>query len=74
MNIEMIANIAKKNPALARMLNLAVISLAVAFFTGLVNFLSTGEVINLNIIFMAGIMPILWGLEKLQRDINNMDE
>lgn len=70
MNIKQLEDLAKKNPALARAINLWIISAISTLISMLISFLSNWDVIDFKAIFIALLIPIGWYLDKLNRDLN----
>ena len=64
MNLQFIANIAKEHPAIARMLEAMIISVA----TYIVTAVYSGQLIDSKAAIAALITPLYLGLTKYQRD------
>ena len=71
MNIIWIWKIAKYNKALARAINIGIISASSMFISLLIWYLTTWETINTNIVIITFLIPVLSWIDKISRDLNN---
>ena len=65
MDIEFLKQLAKENPSLARLINLSIISWLVYALWAIVN----GNLFDAQALAQAMLVPILWYLDKLKRDL-----
>ena len=66
MNFTFLANLAKKNPALARLINLCILS-GIVYGVGA---LAAGEMFSVQAMMQAVLVPLLGYLDKVKRDLN----
>jgi hypothetical protein len=73
MNIPFLGKLAKKYPAIARTLELAIISCSVAFLAQLQQWTVDSTIIDWKLILSAFLIPVLGGLSKYLRDLEKDD-
>ena len=65
MNLPFLKKLAKKNPALARLIELSIYSI----FVYILSAVTAGEVINQQAIVQAGCVPLIAYISKFKRDL-----
>jgi len=69
MNIKLLWDLAKTYPALARLINLAILSFMVTLVTMIINYIQTWQAIDINTLLVSILLPFFWYFDKKFRDL-----